>query len=382
MAACLGLAWGAPIMAEMIGEIDFPFHIAAAESFAATGAITMPHFLLQVVLGGILSTGLFEAPRAALAFFAALYALTAAAICWYVSRGSGTARGWAAGAVLAVAVLAAAPLMPESELDLYLIGYFPPNAYHNPTTLVAKPLLVLTLAAAAHALARNGRPGIGELVLLALPVVLLGFAKPNYLGCLLPVLGVAFVWKGTAHSTGSRVRIATMCAAAVLTLAATFSMYRAEEFGFRTALTFAPLAVIGHYSPVDAGAITRSLLGSFAFPLAVTALWPRAVWRAGDLGFAWAAAVVGVLISYLVAEAGARMFDGNFLWTGQMAAFVLFVAAARFVRARFDQSPPAVWDVARALGAAAVLALPVQAGYRHALVSVPRSAWLAFWTAG
>src|SRR5687767_12987327 len=145
IAGFAGLAWGGPIMARMIADVDFPFHIETAESFAASGRITMPHFLLQVLLGSVVASGVAPAQQAALIFFQATYAVTAALVCWYLI-GAGKAGGAVVGVLLALAVLMSAPILPRGEPDLYLIGYFPANVYHNPTMVLARPLLVLALA--------------------------------------------------------------------------------------------------------------------------------------------------------------------------------------------------------------------------------------------
>jgi hypothetical protein len=394
-----GLAWGGPIMVRMIADVDFPFHIATAESFAATGQITMPHFLLQVLLGGVVATGLAMPRQAALVFFCALYAATAAVTCWYIARRSASAAGWIAGVLLAIAVLMSAPILPSGELELFLIGYFPPNVYHNPTMLVAKPFLVLSLASAVAALTRTGRATGRELFLLTAPVVLLGFAKPNYLGCLVPAVAAAAVWKlaaarraGDLHGARgpaaagvvSWPRVVAVCAAGVLTVAATLALYGTLAVGEGAGVTLAPLAVIGHYSPVDFDTIVGSLLASLAFPLVVTALWPQLAWRDAAMRVAWLGTFAGLLISYFLAEAGDRMYDGNFLWTGQMAVFVLFVASAAFVGAnlagRGRTSAPMALQLVRAVAIGAVLWLHVQSGIRHAEVKVEPSRWLAFWT--
>ena len=92
--AVLGLVWGSPLMRVMVRDGDFPFHLQAAAEFAATGLVTVPHFLLQVLLGSILALGIFpSAPEAALVFFGSLYALTAAITCWYIGRGGLSSAG-------------------------------------------------------------------------------------------------------------------------------------------------------------------------------------------------------------------------------------------------------------------------------------------------
>src|SRR5688572_19408591 len=120
IAGFAGLAWGGPIMARMIADVDFPFHIKTAQSFAASGRITMPHFLLQVLLGSVVASGVAPAQQAALIFFQATYAVTAALVCWYlIGAGKAGKAGRASGVtgavvsvLLALAVLMSAPILP------------------------------------------------------------------------------------------------------------------------------------------------------------------------------------------------------------------------------------------------------------------------------
>ena len=107
------------------------------------------------------------------------------------------------------------------------------------------------------------------------------------------------------------------------------------------------MAVIGHHVEVDALFIARSVAGSMAFPIGVTLLWPRAALADPGMRVAWGGTVVGLLISYLLAEAGDRLYDGNFLWTGQMAVFVLFVAAAAFLTQRVTAARPGAGTLGR-----------------------------------
>ncbi len=380
-AALFGLAWGRPLMLQMMGDVDFPFHIEAARQFAADGVVTMPHFLLQVLLGSLLATGLFASPaQAGVVFFCAVYAATGGLICWYVARGGATVGELLVSVVLAGAIMLSAPILPRGEPSLFLIGYFPPNAYHNPTMLVAKPLLVLALSSAVAALARRGTPARAEAALLATPIVLLGLAKPNYLACLVPVLLVGAAWSTMKGRGVSWLRVGAVCAAAVGTLASTFLLYRSEELGFDTSVIVAPFRVIAVYAPVDPLTIVLSLSASLAFPLAVTAMWPRGAMQDLGMRIAWGGAAVALFVSYFLAEGGTRLDHGNFLWTGQMGVFVLFVAAAGFVRGRLQLGSPSVLMFGRALALGVILLFHVESGLRHAALKLEYVRSLAFWT--
>jgi hypothetical protein len=221
-AGILTLAWAGPIARRMINDGDFTFHLRSAEQFAATGRITVPHFLLQVTLGSLYATGRFPTIDAAgLAFFYVVHVLTAIVVLWFIAGYSRHPASLAASVMLAVSVLMSAPFLPRDvEPDVFLSGYFPVNAYHNPTMLVAKPLLVLFFASALAALMPTGPPSARELRASAAVSALLGFAKPNYLGCLVPLLSIVVGFRLWRERTVCWRRASVVVGAATLTLGA------------------------------------------------------------------------------------------------------------------------------------------------------------------
>jgi hypothetical protein len=216
-------------------------------------------------------------------------------------------------------------------------------------------------------------------MLLGSPIVLLGLAKPNYLGCLVPVLLIGGVWATARRRPVSWSRIAAVCGAAGMTLVLSYLLYRSAQFDFPTAVIFAPFEVIALYGPVDLPTIAGSLVASLAFPLAVVALWPRAAIQDVRMRLAWGGTAVALFFSYFLAEAGGRLDHGNFLWTGQMAVFVLFVAAASFVRGSLLLASGSGLMSGRALALGVILVFHVESGIRHASLKLDPSQWLAFW---
>jgi hypothetical protein len=215
--------------------------------------------------------------------------------------------------------------------------------------------------------------------MLAIPIILLGVAKPNYLGCLVPVIVVIAAWNRATKREVSWARVAAICVPAVLTLGASYALYRSQQLGFEGRVIVAPLRAVAVHAPIDPQSIARYLGASLAFPLVVVALWPRATWHSPAIHFAWGAALVGILLSYLLAEEGARLDHGNFLWTGQMAVFVLFVVTATFVNHQLRPAALSRWTAARMLVTAGVLTLHVESGMRHVISRVDSLRWLVFW---
>ena len=385
-AAVVGLAWNGPLALRMIEYGDYPFHLLTAKTFAETGEITLPHFLLEVLLGGWYATGLFSSIESAgLQFLYTLHAATAVVVCWFIARGNGSVRALACSVALTGAVLMSAPILPSDiELDVFLIGYFPPNAYHNPTTLLTKPLLVLSLVAAVAAISRNAPLRISDALLATVPVALLAAAKPNYLGCLVPATMAVAAWRWWRAQAISWTRISLWTAAAVTSVGGTWLLYRSGELGATGGIMLAPFTVVMLHVGPDAAAIAERLLSSLAFPLAALLLWPRAIWRDTPSLLAWTALPGALVIAYFLAERGERLAHGNFLWTGQMAVFVLFVTTAAFLRrqvvARLERPGEGSWWFwARVMVPATLLVLHVHSGIRHVLYVLSPADWAAWW---
>jgi hypothetical protein len=102
-----------------------------------------------------------------------------------------------------------------------------------------------------------------------------------------------------------------------------------------TTIAFAPLQVVFLYTKRHVPLVAVKLALSIVFPLAVVAAFPREAVRDAALRLAWLAFLAGAFYAYGLAETGPRMSHGNFLWSGQVAAAVLFAASARFALARF-----------------------------------------------
>ena len=88
----------------------------------------------------------------------------------------------------------------------------------------------------------------------------------------------------------------------------------------------APFHMTGFFAPTDFVTLAWRLVASVLFPLAAVACFPS-VRADRRVQIGWATFLIGAAFGYLLAEGG-RAGDGNFLWSGQLAAFVLFVATA------------------------------------------------------
>ena len=313
------------VVAQMAGEADYPSHIEFARQLAETGAL-LPHFGYHALV--IMVYALTPADWVAAAEIVTLGGVAACAVvvAWWLR---GALRTSASALLVAAALVPAAlcvlqPVLPldPTRYDAWLFGYFPPNQWHSPTTLFSKPFALMLLGLGPMVVwPAQGTGAVRRRVLAsAVLVVMSALVKPNFIMAFLPALSALAVlnWRHTDwYWLGISFAVPT-----VAVLAWQYYALNAEG----ASVILAPLSVIGLRSPTDVVTLGWRLAASVLFPLAAVVCFPSVrADRRVQLG--WATFLIGAAFGYLLAEGG-RANDGNFLWSGQLAAFVLFVATA------------------------------------------------------
>lgn len=361
MLALLVLAWTWPITHAMIDDGDFPEHLSVAASIVAHPSIPAPHFLFFGSVAALMAAvpGV-TAPAAGQVVISALHVGTALLILWYLRRATG--RVTPAAIAAAAALLVVGPILPMSvEESLSLVGYFPPNPYHNATFTAAKPFCVWLLVVAAAALHGERR----SVAAAVAAVLLTAISKPNYLTCLVPVLAAIAVTRSArrqpVHWTGV-LAISGVATLAVLVM----RWFYAEN---NVAVLVAPFVALGFYTPIGPGLVWQ-LLGAVGFPLTVVLLRPRVLLERRDLALAWGAAAIAFAEGYLLAEGPPRTDHANLLVAASQGVFVLMVAS---VAALMSAGPTlSAW---RTVAAWAVFALHVAGGVRHVMWKLDAVHW-------
>ena len=316
------------VVSQMAGTSDYPSHIEFARQLAETGAL-QPHFGYHVLV--ILVHALTPVDWVAAAEIVTLGGVAACAVVvtWWLRGALGTS---ATALLVAVALVPAAlcvvqPILPldPTRYDAWLFGYFPPNQWHSPTTLFSKPFALLLLGLGPMVVwpAHDTRAGRTRILACAALVVMSVLVKPNFIMAFLPALGALAVlnwrhtdwrWLGLGIALPAVAVLAWQYAAA----------YTQSTEG--ASVILAPLYVIGLRSPNDLVTLGWHFAASVLFPLAAVACF-RSVRADRRVQLGWVTFLIGAAIAYLLAES-TRADHGNFLWSGQLAAFVLFAASA------------------------------------------------------
>ncbi len=203
----------------------------------------------------------------------------------------------------------------------YLIGQFPPNVWHNSTSIFLMPFAIaLFWQGLKYWEKPSPKIAFSILALLLIHVII----KPSFVFVFVPVFGLMSLWKWRLNVAFWRM-VWVSLAAMVLIGLEYFAIFQWHSFRSgpqpETGLTIAPFHVWRFHS----SNMLWSLIASIAFPLSYIFLFPKRIKASFPLQFAWALFAFGLLIFILVAETGLREYDANFVWQCYIANFLLFL---------------------------------------------------------
>lgn len=297
---------------------DFGAHLEFAASLLRTGSTSLPHFLFQFGVAALYSLGLSLTGSAILLSVIAMVAT--ALVLYFIMRDF--AEPWVA-ASLSLALLVVGPLslvtLPQSELYL---GYITPGVFHSPTYVLLRPAALGLLIVGSRAFDENvGAPRWGLVATAAGLSVFSCLSKPSFQICFLPGLGL-LTGLALLRKREVDLRLCVLGIALPSVLVLSWQFFVGFSQGGTSGIFFGPFQVIEFL----ADRVFLKFLLSIFFPVLVTAVCFRDARRDSRLIVAWSTALFGLFYAYFLAESGARLTHGNFLWSGYIAIFVLYVA--------------------------------------------------------
>jgi len=309
---------------------DYRIHMELSEQLRQSGSITTPHLILQLAVALLAVTTPLTIRMATIT----LLASGIAAAAWFIYRLLAVegARG-AAPLTMVLLVVAPPALLFPFDQHLYL-GYLSTNVFHNPTILLLKPLALLSFAQAVATLQRSSPRPRYQLIACVLITVACALTKPSFTICILPALALLILLRLRHHHPDWPMFLAGFIIPALLVLAAQYQLtYSAAQlpgvYQGSSAVILAPLAVMQNFSSW----LTTKFCLSLLFPLTLVSCYYREARGDLPLQLAWIAFAIGTGYTYLLAESGPRMMQGNFTWSAQITLFILFVYSVRFLLA-------------------------------------------------
>lgn len=333
IAACLlvGMIYLPIIQRMTLIAYDYLVHIKLAEKMLLGGAILTPHFLLQAAVAAIAAIFTVTVQTATLS----LLVIAVCAAAFIIARSiAKEVSSLSVIIYLTAALLLVAPLAVPFPFDKHLyLGYISTNVFHNPTMILLKPLALLSFGYAVTAIDNHERLQKFSWLLCGMTTIACALTKPSFTICILPAMALLILYRlFTKKSLSKNMLLFGFFLPALLVLALQFRMtYGSSQiqgvYSGSSQIIFAPLAVMQAYSSW----LPAKLLLSLTFPLTLLLCYFRSVTKDTGLLLGWLAFFFGAAYTYLLAESGPRMLQGNFSWSAQIALFILFVNSARFL---------------------------------------------------
>ena len=348
-AVLLGVFWCLlylPVAARFFGfRSDYTIHIRYAQELLRTHHLPVPHFLFQLLVLGVVKVFGASFEPATLVVLALFSAMTGVLVYSEAAKvlipGETPTAGLAFRAGLALAlgatILLMQPILKPGGSHIYQIGYLWAEPYLNPTYALLKPLALASAVSGATFL-RSGGASRTSIAVAAVATAAGALAKPSFVICLLPVVAILGLSRLARREPLDQA--ALLFGLVVPSLVVLIFEYYIAYSGFSSASTyqnavvFAPLKVLGSYS----GHLAAKLVLSAAFPVSVYVLYWRAAHRDVRFNFAMLLFLFGVAYSYLFAEKE-HWRSANFLWSGYVTLFILFVFAATFYVRELRKNP-------------------------------------------
>lgn len=204
--------------------------------------------------------------------------------------------------------------------EYYYIGQFPPNVWHNSTTMFLMPFALALLWAGWRYLQKPSRWLLLGIVVLS---VLNLLAKPSFVmtfGVAFPIMVVA---RYRFRLPTLETFVAMLVPAAVMAMQANALFVEKESAQSLGGVAWTPFMVWGAFTDNYVLSLAVSLL----FPLCAFAAHPKIAMRSTLFRFVVLNFIVGLLIYSLLSETGPRQWDANFSWQVIVAMYMLFLVS-------------------------------------------------------
>lgn len=196
------------------------------------------------------------------------------------------------------------------------LGQGSSNVWHNPTLLVVKPFAYFSIVYFMK-ISLNDQGKFNDYLKLTLFLLFSLVAKPNFIIFFVPsVIIYMLIYHIKNIGIWIKMSIISIPVVVVLLIQYFITFNSTSEGG----IAFKPFLVWNVYSPNW----FVSFLLSIAFPLSLIVLNKR-VMNIRTIIFCWIATIVAFVQFALLAETGAREYDGNWGWGVQISIPILFL---------------------------------------------------------
>lgn len=231
---------------------------------------------------------------------------------------------------LSLCLMVLAPVTVWS--NRYMLGYFNPILYHNPTMMAlrmfALPVSLLAVGVFQARSSSNLNYRTYQVMLCAVLVVLTTLTKPSYTLALIPGCCLfAILRLLMRRKVNFPLLVFGICLPGIIMLG---MLYLLVYFSYDDATTVAFGILTFMKSLGPAWRILIQFALSLVFPIGVYLSYRTEARQDLYLNLSWMIFWIGAAFAYLFYEVGPRFGHANFLWSGHSAVFVLMFASILF----------------------------------------------------
>lgn len=313
---------------------DYPPHIEYAQlvQFSPNFSIPLPHFLYHIIVSFFTGVTSFSARTISILLMALCIALIVYILWKYIRLYNQTLSPfWLCLIVITAIIMAPASVLKFNFEDPnFYFTYLHSSPYHNPTFLLARPLVLLTTLLSIKVFDEE-RLDLRMNLSITLLLIIGTLAKPNYMIAFLPAIVLFAGWHlyQKKHIQWKSLIFGIVIPSILLLLWQFSFTYLFETAYESTSIVINPMAVffvhmqMANLNRID---ILINLFLAIMFPLSLMLMYSEA--RKDKLFiFSWLIFLVAMSQSYLLAETGDKLAHGNFLWGGHFALFILYVVS-------------------------------------------------------
>jgi hypothetical protein len=206
----------------------------------------------------------------------------------------------------------------------FYLGTGTPNPWHSPTYIFCKPfsLLVFIFLLKSYDYFNENKKYTRVLILLSISSVLSMWAKPSFLMSFLPSVAIIFTYKFLRKEISFK--FLALVAISLLPSIIPFIYTNYKVFHYPNS-TESVIIAVGRVWGTHSKNIPLSIFLAMAFPLYVFILKVKKMSTPHILVLT--NYLIAMLIYFLLAETGFRMYHGNFSWGYYYAMFLMFLVS-------------------------------------------------------
>lgn len=319
-------AFGFAVFLRVQPQSDLTIHLEYARRIHSTADLTSPHFLFQLLVKAV-HTLQISYETAAAWVLGLCYGGMALLIAFEIEHRGGRLTPLRAFVIVPALLLASHIFLFTVRRPNLYYGYFAPIVYHNPTQQLNKLFALWIYFLYRSELLSSKQPSGRTVPALSALCVLSALAKPSFLLAFVPTAALYGV-RDLVRRHWRHARIAAIGIVVPSALVLAWQAHMEFGAGAPARIAFAP------FTTFDATETLYKLPASFAFPLVVAAaaVFSRQVDE--GLRFVWILTVISLAATLTIVESGEYLLAGNFAWTGQTAAFLVYVESALLLMTR------------------------------------------------